>query len=301
MKNNVRTLIAMAVASTLSVPVLAAVTADEAKQLGSTLLPWGAEKAGNKDGSIPAYTGPIKPPASFDAKNPKVRPDPYADEKPLFSIDAKNMDKYPGKLAEGTRAMMKKYPGYRIDVYPTHRTVNYPKLYTDNSIKNATVCKTINDGLQLEGCYAGIPFPVPKNGNEVMWNRLFKYDGYALMSEGMTGTVVDTQGNNTTTGIATMYIQYPIFDPKRTTPISADEPYEKIRVDYHDPARKAGEKLVVHDSVDMVNVGRRAWSYLPGQRRVKLSPDIAYDTPSPTGGGAGTVDEAAVFYGALDR
>ena len=153
MKNNVRTLIAMAVASTLSVPVLAAVTADEAKQLGSTLLPWGAEKAGNKDGSIPAYTGPIKPPASFDAKNPKVRPDPYADEKPLFSIDAKNMDKYPGKLAEGTRAMMKKYPGYRIDVYPTHRTVNYPKLYTDNSIKNATVCKTINDGLQLEGCY----------------------------------------------------------------------------------------------------------------------------------------------------
>ena len=67
MKNNVRTLIAMAVASTLSVPVLAAVTADEAKQLGSTLLPWGAEKAGNKDGSIPAYTGPIKPPASVKA------------------------------------------------------------------------------------------------------------------------------------------------------------------------------------------------------------------------------------------
>lgn len=301
MKSNIRSLVALAVASTISLPVFAAATAEEAKLLGTTLLPWGAEKAGNKDGTIPAYTGPIKPPASFDPKNPKVRPDPFADEKVLFSIDAKNMDKYAGKLAEGTKAMMKKYPGYRIDVYPTHRTVNYPKFYLDNSVKNATACKTINDGLQLEGCYAGIPFPVPKTGNEVMWNRLFKYDGYALMSEGMTGTVVDTQGNNTTTGIATMYIQYPIFDPKRTTPISADEPYEKIRVDYHDPARKAGEKLVVHDSVDMVNVGRRAWSYLPGQRRVKLSPDIAYDTPSPTGGGAGTVDEAAVFYGALDR
>ena len=50
-----------------------------------------------------------------------------------------------------------------------------------------------------------------------------------------------------------------------------------------------------------MDIGRRAWSYLPGMRRVKLAPDIAYDTPSPTGGGAGTVDEAAVFYGALDR
>ena len=39
MKNNVRTLVAMAVASTFSLPVLAAVTAEEAKQLGSTLLP----------------------------------------------------------------------------------------------------------------------------------------------------------------------------------------------------------------------------------------------------------------------
>ncbi|WP_374479302.1 DUF1329 domain-containing protein [Zoogloea sp.] len=301
MKTNIRTLVALAVASTVSASALAAVTAEEAKQLGSTLTPWGAEKKGNKEGTIPDLAGPIKPPANFDPKNPKHRPDPFANEKPLYSIDAKNMDKHAGKLSEGIKAMMKKYAGFRIDVYPTHRNITYPQFYLDNSIKNATACKTINNGLQLEGCYAGIPFPIPKTGNEVMWNRLFKYDGYALMSEGMTGTVVDTQGNNTTTGVATMWIQYPIFDPKRTTPISADEPYEKIRVDYSDPARKAGEKLVVHDSVDMVNVGRRAWSYLPGQRRVKLSPDIAYDTPSPTGGGAGTVDEAAVFYGALDR
>ena len=36
---------------------LAAVSADEAKQLGTTLTEFGAEKAANKDGSIPAYTG----------------------------------------------------------------------------------------------------------------------------------------------------------------------------------------------------------------------------------------------------
>ena len=35
----------------------AAVTAEEAKQLGTTLTLVGAEKAGNKEGTIPAYAG----------------------------------------------------------------------------------------------------------------------------------------------------------------------------------------------------------------------------------------------------
>jgi hypothetical protein len=289
------------VAAAFTGSAIAAVSAEEARQIGTTLTPWGAIKEGNKDGTIPAYTGPIKPPAGFDPKNPGVRPDPFASEKPLYSIDAKNMDKYADKLTEGSKALLKKYPTFRIDVYPTHRTANYPKYVLDNTAKNATQCKTANNGLQLEGCYAGVPFPIPKTGNEVMWNRLLKFDAFAFMSHHMSGTVVDTQGNRTVTGVGTMWIQYPIYDPAKTTPIAADEPYEKIRIDYTEPARKSGEKLVVHDSMDMVNAGRRAWSYLPGQRRVKLAPDLSYDTPSPTGGGAGTVDEAAVFYGALDR
>lgn len=66
-------------------------TPEEIKQLGTTLTPWGAIKAGNADGSIPAYTGGIEPPASYDAKKPQFRPDPFAAEKPLFSITAANM------------------------------------------------------------------------------------------------------------------------------------------------------------------------------------------------------------------
>ena len=74
-----------------------------------------------------------------------------------------------------------------------------------------------------------------------------------------------------------------------------------LRVDFLDPTRKNGKKIIVHDSIDMVRHCRRAWQYLPGQRHVKLAPDIAYDTPSPTSGGVTTTDELAVFYGALDR
>lgn len=278
----------------------AAVTAEEAAQLGTTLLPWGAIKAGNADGSIPEWKGPVKSP-KYDPATPGYRPDPFADEKPLFSIDQSNLEKYADKVPEGVKALIKKYPSYRLDIYPTHRTANNPDYFNANAIKNATACKTIDNGLKIEGCVGGTPFPIPKTGSEVMWNRLFKYDAFAMEAKAVTTYLVDPKGNVTTNGVYDFALTYPIFDPARTDLIGAKDYYEKIRLDYWGPARKAGEKLVIHDGVDMVDVGRRAWSYLPGQRRVKLSPDVAYDTPSPTGGTAATTDDSAVFYGALDR
>ena len=281
---------------------LAVATPEEIKQLGTTLTPWGAIKAGNADGSIPAYTGGIEPPASYDAKKPQFRPDPFAAEKPLFSITAANMAKYEDKLSAGQKEMLKKYPSFRIDVYPTHRTAKYPKYVADNTLKNAASCQLAPNLLQLAGtCFGGVPFPVPKNGSEVMWNRTLKYDQYAYVSPGQTSTLVDRSGRRIETGAFAYWQTFPHYEPTRTKPIAADEMIEFGRVDWSGPARKAGEKLVLHDSVDMQNVGRRAWSYLPGQRRVKLSPDVAYDTPSPAGGGVGTVDDTQVFYGAQDR
>lgn len=300
--NIAMTRICAALLANLAASAFAAVTAEEAQLLATTHTPWGALTAGNKEGTIPAWTGPVKASANYDPKNPGLRPDPFAAEKPLFSIDAKNVDQHAAKLSEGVKAMLKKYPSYRIDVYPSHRIAHYPPFVIENMKKNAAgACKTIKNGLGIEGCYAGLPFPFPKTGNEVMWNRLLKYDTTAFYSADMSGRVVDTQGNVTVTGVGEMWAEYPIYDPKRTTPISTDEIFERLRIDYSDPARKAGEKLIVVDNIDMQDKGRRAYSYLPGMRRVKLAPDIAYDTPSPTGGGAGTVDEAAVFYGSLDR
>ena len=62
-----KSLMALAIASIAAGNALAAVSADEAKQLGTTLTAVGAEKAGNKDGTIPEYTGGIKAPADFKA------------------------------------------------------------------------------------------------------------------------------------------------------------------------------------------------------------------------------------------
>ena len=81
------TLIAAAFCSVFaSSSVLAKITADEAARLGNDLTPIGAEKAANKDGSIPAWTGGITtPPASYKAG--MHHPDPYAEDKVLFTID----------------------------------------------------------------------------------------------------------------------------------------------------------------------------------------------------------------------
>ncbi|HWH84134.1 MAG TPA: DUF1329 domain-containing protein, partial [Burkholderiaceae bacterium] len=147
---------------------LAAVTADEAAKLKTELTPLGGEKAGNKDGTIPAWTGGYTTPIPGDKPGGR-RGDPFKDEKPLFSITAKNVAEHADKLTDGTKAMFAKYPEYRIDVYKTHRTAAAPQWVYDNTLKNATRAKMVGD--LPEGAYGGIPFPIPKTGAEVMWNH----------------------------------------------------------------------------------------------------------------------------------
>ena len=279
---------------------LAAVSAEEAKQIGITLMPWGAEKAGNKEGTIPEFTGDrVSAPANYDPKHPGQYPDPWND-KPLYSITAQNYAQYADHLSEGHMAMFKKYPAYRMDIYKSHRTAQYPKYVVDNSIKNATSCKAVNDELRLEGCYGGVPFPIPKTGNQVVWDHELSF---GLVSGGGEGRAyfVSSDGKLILTAEQTLNGDSGFFDPNRTTPAEPQSISGRFRVDFTGPPRKSGEKLLGIGTLDQISPGIRIWQYLPGQRRVKLAPDLSYDTPSPTGGGASTVDEILVYNGAQDR
>src|SRR3954469_10761178 len=84
---------------------IAAVSAEEAVKLKTELTPLGAEKAGNKDGTIPAWTGGYTTPIPGDKPGGR-RGDPFKDEKPLYSITAKNADQHVDKMTEGTVAML---------------------------------------------------------------------------------------------------------------------------------------------------------------------------------------------------
>ena len=122
----------------------AAATPAEAAKLKSELTPLGAEKAGNKEGTIPAWTGGHTTAIPGDKPGGR-RGDPFKDEKPLYSVTAQNMDKYAEQLSDGVKALLKKYPDYRLDVYPTHRTAAAPQYVYDNTFKNATRGKIVNE------------------------------------------------------------------------------------------------------------------------------------------------------------
>jgi len=287
---------AAALAYITTVPALAGVTADEARRLGTTLTLVGAEKAGTKDGTIPEYTGGLTTPPAGYKKGSGIRPDPFAAEKPRMTIDAKNMGEQADKLTEGTKALLKRYPTFRVDVYPTHRTAAFPKSVTDNTAKCAVSAKTSNGGTSMEGCRAGFPFPIPKDGFEAMWNHLVRFNGpaYAITYRAYN---VDASGRATlaTQGDSIQEFPYWVADTKDPST------YYKIKITYTGPARRAGEAILVIDPLDYAQKGRRAWQYLPGQRRVKLAPELAYDTPNGSTAGASTYDDAFIFNGAMDR
>jgi len=277
----------------------AAVSAEEAKKLGTTLTEFGAERAGNADHSIPEYTGPVAVPAAYK-KGSGVRPDPFAGEKPLYSIKGTDLAKYEGKLTVGTQTLLKKYPSMRVDVYPTHRSMGYPKYVLDNTLKNATSVKTTEGGLGVEGTHAGIPFPIPKTGYEVMWNHLLRYQG-PTQSLKYDSVNVDATGRAVLATTGEISIDTPYYDAKRTGVSAENDVYFRLKLNYTAPARRAGEGLMLQDYVNPAKNSRKAWQYLPGQRRVKLAPDIAYDTPNPGSAGTSTYDDAWVFLGAMDR
>ena len=135
---------------TLAIDAQASVSSQEAAQLGINLTLVGAEKAGNADGSIPPYSGGLTTaPASFKAGD-TMRPDPYANEKPLLVINGRNVDQYKDLLSATTVALAKRFPGYRIDVYPTHRTAALPQQVLNNSRRNAIDAKSLEGGLAID-------------------------------------------------------------------------------------------------------------------------------------------------------
>lgn len=288
---------ALALAATSA---LAAVSADEAKKLGTSLTAVGAEVAGNADKTIPAYAGGLTtPPAGYE-KGSGIRPDPFANEKPLYSITSANVAQYESKLTAGTRELIKRYPDMRVDVYPTHRTAAHPKYVLENTIKNATSVTTTDEGQGVKGTYAGIPFPIPKTGNEAMWNHLLRFAGHSYVAK-YDSINVSAAGSAVLATTGEITVEYPYYDPKRTGVSGDKDVYFRTKVAYSAPARRSGEGLLIQDYINPLENGRKGWQYLPGQRRVKMSPDLAYDTPNTATAGTSTFDDSFVFSGALDR
>ena len=268
-------------------------------------LPWGALKAGSSDGTIPAWDGGLPTstnPPGFK-KDSGFWMDPYAGDKILYTVTAKNLEQHADKLSEATRELLKRYPSFRVDVYPTRRPVNYSQPFIENTQKNAAGrCKTIEDGEAVIGCFGGVPFPNPKTGYEAMWNLILVNKGASSWTYGQAW-YVDASGNKVMTGEVNNRNQNDYFNKN----LSAEQFYAKggqylmNNNIYSAPARINGEGNLQRKYVNPVAVPDKTWNYTPGQRRVRLSPDAAYDFPVATSGGAMLYDEIYSFSGKLDR
>lgn len=273
-----------------------AVSAEEAAKLGDSLTPIGAEKAGN-GGEIPAWDGGLKEaPAGY--KNDGIYLDPFADDEVKFTIDQSNVDEYADKLSAGQVAMIKKYDTYKIPVYETRRTATYPQAIMDQTIENATTSELVAGGNGIENYQEGVPFPLPKEGVEVIWNHITRYRGGSVQRN--VGQVTPTESGAYSVvkfqDEFTWRASLEDFDP-------AEDPnvlfYFKQAITA--PARLAGNVLLVHDTLNQVAEARRAWVYNAGQRRVRRAPQVAYDGPGTAADGMRTTDNFDLFNGAPDR
>ncbi|RJG10652.1 DUF1329 domain-containing protein [Pseudomonas cavernicola] len=284
--------------SLVATGVTAAVSADEAAKLDSTLTPLGAEKAGNADGSIPAWTGGL-PQNAGTADSRGFLADPFPGEKALFTITAQNVDQYKDKLTPGQYAMFKRYPEtYKIPVFPTHRTAGVPANVAAAATTNATTTKLVQGGNGLENFKEAYPFPIPQNGVEAIWNHITRYRGGSVRR---LVTQATPQPNGS---YSLVYFQDEFTFRANLKDYDAGKPsnilfYFKQRVTA--PSRLAGNVLLVHETLDQVKEPRLAWIYNAGQRRVRRAPQVSYDGPGTAADGLRTSDNFDMYNGSPDR
>ncbi len=280
-----------------ALPLAASAEVDEqqAARLGQDLTPIGAERAANDDGSIPEWTGGIKTP-SPDWKRGGPRIDLFADDRPLFSIDASNLDQYRDKLSAGQQALFATQPGYRMDIYPTRRSCGHPDWIYEATRKNATTARLDQDRVYLVAGWHPVLFPIPQNGAEAIWNHI-----YSFVSEGWVennAVIAPTRSGDMTVSQFRLTSDPLIFKPNIADSDEAKGRSTLAVVERLSPPRLAGSVVLVHE---MVNDQRRAWIYNPGQRRVRRAPTVAYDNPLAGTEGLMTTDQSRMFTGIIDR
>lgn len=294
----IRTLLSVAAGASLGLATHAAVSADEAARLGADLTPLGAEKAGNAAGTIPAWDGGITtPPAGYTPGMHHL--DPFAADKPLFTITKDNLEQYTAQVPAGLQALIKTYPAtFKLPVYPTRRSASYPQYIYDATRKIATTATLVEDGNSVGNALIGIPFPIPASGQEVIWNHLLRYRGVSV-TRNIAQASPTRGGDYVPVQFADEFLMN--YSRPDVTPETLDNVVIYFRQDVLSPARLAGQILLVHETMNQVAEPRRAWVYNPGLRRVRRAPNVAYDNPGTASDGMRTTDQFDMFSGAIDR
>ena len=283
-----------------NIPALAEVPTEQIARLKQDLTPLGSERAGNSDGSIPAWTGGISsPPEGIGYEKGRHLPDPFADDSRIIRVTGANAHDYDGFITRGQKALMERHDTYFLDVYPTRRSCALPEHVYKAAARNAEVGKLVAQGNGVANAIMASPFPIPNNGLEIVWNHTLRYRGYKLQRE-FTAIPVNQNGD---------YYEITVHDdailrwsdPQKNSAEELDNISILYLLQTKAPARSAGYVVLVQESLNMSVEARKAWTYSPGTRRVRRAPTIAYDNPGTNSDGITTSDSFGGFNGAPDR
>ncbi len=271
--------------------------------LKTTLTPLGGERAGNADGSIPAWTGGYT--TLPDGLKPGgYVPELFPDEQPLLVIDASNMSEHADRLNEGVMTMMTKY-GFHIKVYPTHRTAAAPQWMYDAAAANVGRAQLNPAGgrLGFTGAFGALPFPIPdmtdpyKAGAQIVWNHCSSWKGAAYLIVNSSYSVSDRQFVLASTFASKFHWDYYL-----TKSIDSFNGYfNHYLVNYLAPPNTVGQELLLWVNTQPYLHPQAAWELLNGEGRVRRAPEISFDTPSTNANGICNYDEYFGFNGSLEK
>ncbi|MBI2384249.1 MAG: DUF1329 domain-containing protein [Gammaproteobacteria bacterium] len=277
-------------------PAAAKVGPDEAAQLGKNLTPVGAERAGNKDGTIPEW----KPMKKRGKTSGEYTTEPVQDvEKPLFTITKANMAQYADKLTEGHKKLLATYDTYKMNVYKTYRDSAWPDEIYKATAENAVKCEIAGTDI-LDGCKLGFPFPIPKSGAEPIWNHKLKWRGEKVTRYNNQMIVQPNGQFQLTKIVEDVEFSYSnIGKPVPLTKTSGE--FLKYLSQTVAPPRLAGTFILVHEKAGTGAEGRAAWLYSPGLRRIRRAPTVCCDNPYEGTDGHQFYDQVDMFNGVLER
>jgi len=278
-----------------------AVSDAEAARLEADLTPMGAERAGNPEGTIPAWTGGITaPPPGY--KPGERHPDPYPGDRILYTVTAADLEARGSLLCDGQKALLRAHPeSWRLNVYPTRRSASFPEWVYQAVRANATNAHVVLTGKgSVEGARVGPPFPIPKSGIEVIWNHNLRWRGARILrSEGIAA--VTRLGNyRLVLNEQTLGLPYAAREPD-----AFGKEYPNVLLALKSktiaPSRLAGDGSLVIEPIDQTDDPRKSWIYSRDLRRVFRVAWVAYDFPSPNTDALRTVDDFWLFNGPPDR
>ncbi|NKF21397.1 DUF1329 domain-containing protein [Solimonas marina] len=270
---------------------------DAAALGGTQLTPYGAEVAGNRDGTIPAWNGGLTAaPPCFAASHGRYC-DPYADDRPLYTITAANADEYAALLSPGQRALLAAYPEtFRMRVFPTRRSFSNPPAVYAASARNAPVAVLDDD--TLKHAATGVPFPIPATGAEVLWNHRLRWRPLVTDRVSTQFTVAADGGASSTRQHELVHFDYgaPDYDLRKARGILLR------RMQWiEQPAHLGGVGVLLIDAADPDAFAKRCWQVDPGDRVAQHVPSLAFDMPAIGSEGLRTNDQLDTYFGPLNR